>query len=373
MKKCFIAGASHAEFLRRYWQKKPLFARAALHGFADAVTREELFELAARDDIESRLVSRTHGQWQVRHGPFTRNRLRKLPRSGWTLLVQGVDAARRQAARLLESFSFIPYARLDDLMVSYAVPGGGVGPHFDTYDVFLVQGMGERRWRLSAQRDLELVADAPLKLLQKFEAAREYTVAAGDVLYLPPRYAHDGVALTECMTYSVGFRAPAAHELGSRFLEFLQDRLTLEGIYADPGLEPTRRPGRIPLPMLEACEKTLRSLRWSRADIAEFLGRYLTEPKAHVVFKRPQRALGPEPFARSAQRAGVRLSLPSRMLFDARRIFMNGECARATAAAGRALRRLADARELRPPLELGHEARALLYEWYRAGYIEIGS
>jgi len=372
MKKSFLAGLSDAEFLRRHWQKKPLLARNALRSHAGAITRDRLFELAARDGVESRIVTRTRARWHVRHGPFKPGDLRHLPSAGWTLLVQGADLALPQAARLLAEFAFIPYARLDDVMVSYAAPGGGVGPHFDSYDVFLVQGEGERRWRVSAQRDLDLVADAPLRILKDFRPEHEWTLAPGDVLYLPPRYAHDGVALGECVTYSVGFRAPAAQEVGSRFLDFLHDRLALKGQDADPDLEPTRRPALIPADMLKRTAQVLEGLRWSAADVADFAGRYLTEPKPNVVFERPRRPLSQPEFSRRVRRDGVRLALASRMLFRGRRIFMNGEASTPGAAAARTAAQLADARELRPPLTLPVEARALLYAWYRAGYIELG-
>jgi 50S ribosomal protein L16 3-hydroxylase len=369
MKKSFLAGLSHAEFLRRHWQKRPLLARNALRSHAAAVTRHQLFELAGRDGVESRIVTHTRGRWQVRHGPFGRAEIRRLPRSGWTLLVQGVDLELMAAARLLREFAFVPYARLDDVMVSYAAPGGGVGPHFDSYDVFLVQGCGERRWRMSRQQDLDVVADAPLRILQRFSPEREWTVGPGDVLYLPPRCAHEGIALSECITYSIGFRALDAQELGRRFLDFQQDRLALEGRYADPGLAPTRNPGRIPAALLDWSARTLASLRWSQRNVAEFIGLALSEPKPTVVFERPAPRLTPAAFAREIERRGVELALSSRMLYRDRNIFINGERVRAGTAVARTLAKLADARELAPPLHLGAAGRQLLYDWYLAGYI----
>jgi 50S ribosomal protein L16 3-hydroxylase len=371
MKKRFLAGLTNAEFLRRHWQKKPLLARNALDDHVPTITRDRLFALAAREDVESRIVTRTRSRWQVRHGPFDAGMLERLPVRGWTLLVQGADLAVPEAAKLAQKFSFIPYARFDDIMVSYAAPGGGVGPHFDSYDVFLVQGYGERRWRVGAQRDLDLVPDAPLRILANFRPDEEWTLARGDVLYLPPRYAHEGVAADACVTWSVGFRAPAAQELGSRFLDFQHDRLALEGLYADPDLKPARRPARIPQAMLKHASAVLEGLRWANADIAEFTGRFLTEPKAHVVFARPRRARSKHAFARAVERAGARLAPASRMLFHDRLIFMNGEASTPGAAAARIAAKLADARELRPPIALPAEARDLLYAWYLGGYIEI--
>src|SRR5581483_11261207 len=167
--------------------------------------------------------------FRVTHGPFARREIARLPRTSWTLLVQGVDRELPAAAELLRELSFIPYARLDDVMVSYAAPRGGVGPHFDSYDVFLVQTRGVRRWRLARPREFDLDPRAPLRIIRSFEAEEEHVAEPGDVLYVPPRWAHDGIALDECVTCSVGFRAPNAQELGGRFLEFLQDELALDG------------------------------------------------------------------------------------------------------------------------------------------------
>ncbi|HZN27317.1 MAG TPA: cupin domain-containing protein [Burkholderiales bacterium] len=373
MKKNFLGGLTEAEFLRRHWQKKPLLARSALREYAGAFAREELFELAQRDDIESRIVQRTRGRWKVDHGPFAPRDLRRLPRSGWTLLVQGVEVALWQAARLLRQFAFLPYARLDDLMVSYAVPGGGVGPHFDSYDVFLLQSAGRRQWRVSAQRELELLRDVPLKILKNFHPDQEWTLAPGDILYLPPRYAHEGIAVDDCITCSVGFRAPASQELASRFLEFLQDRLQLDGQYADRDLAPTRRPARIPAPMVAHTADVLRKLRWSRRDVVEFLGCYLSEPKDNVVFEPPSRPLTRSGFARRVAQKGVRLSAATRMMYYGGAVFINGEAAEPGAGAARVWTSLADARQLDPPLELPADAWESLYAWYLAGYIGPGS
>ena len=373
MKKRFLAGLSASQFLRAHWQKKPLLACNALAEYVSAIDRDQLIELAGRHTMESRIVICTRGRWLVRHGPFRRRDFDRLPRTGWTLLVQGVDTALESAARLLQAFSFIPYARLDDVMVSYAAPGGGVGPHYDSYDVFLIQALGRRRWRFGRQRDLALVPDAPLKLLANFSPQRDETLGPGDVLYLPPLWAHDGVALDECITCSVGFRAPAAQELESRFLEFVQDRISLEGRYADPDLKPVRDPARLPPALVAKSARTLEKLRWKRDDVSEFLGRHLSEPKLQVVFDRPDPALSATAFAREAAAHGVRLALASRMLFDARRVFVNGEAERLPQRARALLAQLANARRLEGPLALEPAVRGLLYEWYLAGYIHPGS
>jgi 50S ribosomal protein L16 3-hydroxylase len=361
-----------AEFLRRHWQKKPMLARGALPDCAGLLRRETLFELAAREDLESRLVSHSGDRWRVSHGPFTARQLSRLPRSGWTLLVQGVDRALAAVQELSRQFAFIPYARLDDVMVSYAPSGGGVGPHFDSYDVFLLQGSGARRWRVSRQRDLSLVDDAPLRILRRFRPSREWLLHSGDLLYLPPRWAHDGQAVEACITYSIGFRAPRAQELGQRFLEFLQDRIRLEGMYSDPGLKPQRRPARLPDDMLRNARRTLERIRWGDAHSVQFLGCYLSEPKDPVVFARPHRPLPERAFGAQAARRGVRLVPQTRMLFRGNTLFINGEAHPAGASAARLLSRLADRRSLPPLRRADRESVGLLYRWYRAGYVTPG-
>ncbi|MGE5338274.1 MAG: cupin domain-containing protein, partial [Gemmatimonadota bacterium] len=199
---------SVAEFMRRYWQRRPVLLRQVLPGLASPVSRERLLALAGSGEVESRLVTSFNGRWRLRHGPFDATDLPARSRENWTLLVQGVDLHDEAARALLDTFRFLPDARLDDLMASYATDGGGVGPHVDSYDVFLVQAQGRRRWRISRQRNLAPLPGLPLKILAKFAPAREWVLQPGDALYLPPGVAHEGVAIGECITCSVGFRAP---------------------------------------------------------------------------------------------------------------------------------------------------------------------
>lgn len=371
MTKDRLGGLSIKHFLRRHWQKTPLLVRGALPQFSDLLQRDALFTLAARDDLDARLVMRLGSSWRVRHGPFSRRELGRLPGSGWTLLVQGIDRVLPSASELLQHFSFLSHARLDDVMVSYAPPGGGVGPHFDSYDVFLLQLQGIRRWRVSRQRDLSLVEGAPLRILRRFRATQEWRLHPGDMLYLPPRYAHEGTAVTNGMTCSIGFRAPDAQELGTRFLEFLQDELRIHGTYQDPGLRPRRHPALLDDVMVRKLKRMLSRIRWSTADTERFLGSYLTEPKPNVVFARP-RPMTKRAFARRAARDGVRLALASRMLFRKGTFFINGEAHPVRRTAALTLRRLADKRRLPAGAANGAETLSALYEWYRAGYLELG-
>ncbi|MEP7329019.1 MAG: cupin domain-containing protein, partial [Betaproteobacteria bacterium] len=195
-----LGGHTPAAFLRRFWQKEALLVRGAIPDFAGLHTRATLFALAGRDDVEARLLVRSGRAWTLEHGPFPARLLRTLPAVDWTLLVQGVNLESDAADTLLRRFAFLPFARLDDLMVSYAAPGGGVGPHFDSYDVFLLQGFGRRRWRYGRQQDLALRPGLPVKILRRFVPQHDTVLAPGDMLYLPPAYAHDGIAVDACTT-----------------------------------------------------------------------------------------------------------------------------------------------------------------------------
>jgi 50S ribosomal protein L16 3-hydroxylase len=373
MRKKFLAGLGAAQFLQQHWQRAPLVARDALPEYSPIVTRARLLELARREDLESTLVTRARGRWIVRNGPFTSRDFARLPHRGWTLLVHGVDLALKEAARLAREFAFIPYARFDDVMVSYAAPEGGVGPHYDSYDVFLLQGQGRRRWRVGHQASLELVPHAPLKILRRFVPDREWELHAGDLLYVPPKWAHDGVAIEECITYSVGFRAPHAQELGERFLDYLRDRVVLEGMYEDAGSTPTREPALVPARMTRASAATLERLRWSVQDVTDFLGSYLSEPRPQVVFTRPRPLVAETEFMRQARNNGLALAAATRMLYRGATVFVNGESVTCPSPALSTLKKLANDRELAAPLLLDSAACRLLYAWYRAGYVELAA
>jgi len=365
-----LGGHTTSAFLRRYWHKEALLVGGAIAGFPALLTREQLFGLAARGDVQSRLVERARGRYTQHDGPFRRARLARLPARNWTLLVQGVNLHDDAADALLRRFAFIPYARLDDLMISYAAPGGGVGPHFDSYDVFLLQAAGRRRWRYGRQQDMRLLPDAPLRILRHFTPQHDVTLAAGDMLYLPPGYAHDGVALDECMTCSIGFRAPAHQELAEAFVDHLRDTLDVPGRYADPDLRSTRTPARIDAHMQRRVAQALAAIRWNRDEVARFLGRHLTEPKAEVVFTwggdRTRAA-----FARRIARVGVALDRRTQLLYDDARCYMNGEDAPMPASAATALAQLADRRALAAEacVALSPETIDLLYDWHRHGFL----
>jgi 50S ribosomal protein L16 3-hydroxylase len=363
-----LGGLSISDFFRDYWHKRPLLVRGAIPGFAGLLSAAELRALAGRERVESRIIRQGRGGWKLADGPFTTAAFDALPTRDWTLLVQSVDHHLPAAAALLEQFSFLPRARLDDLMISYAAPGGGVGPHFDAYDVFLLQGPGQRRWRISAQQDLELIDGLPLKILARFVPQDEYVLEPGDMLYLPPHYAHDGAAVGECMTYSIGFRAPTWEEVTDGFLDFLRDEADLEGRYADPDLRPSAHSAELPDTLLEKFRTALERLRWDDALIADFAGRYFSEPRHNVVFEPPKRPLGAATFARKISTHGLRLDARTRFLFQDTRFYINGEDLGASGTERAQLIALADQRHL-PAGDYDDALTALFLDWYRAGWL----
>jgi 50S ribosomal protein L16 3-hydroxylase len=341
-------------------------------GFRDPVSVAELFRIASSQDAESRVVRRDGRRWRLAQGPFSVAELRDMPARDWTLLVQGVNHFVPLADRLMRQFAFVPYARLDDVMVSYAAPGGGVGPHADSYDVFLMQGRGRRRWRIARPTDGRLDPRAPLKILANFVPEAEWILAPGDLLYLPPGWEHDGVALEPCLTYSIGFRAPTAQELAVAYLQFLEDHVKRVGRYRDPGIPPQRHPARLGDDLVARCRRLLRGLPGTRAEQVRFLGRYLSEPKPHVAFGKPAPALGERAFARALLRRGARLAPATIMLYRGRRLFVNGD-ETAIGAAGGVLRRLADRRTLPPATRIAPATAALMHTWYLSGYLALGA
>ena len=360
-------------FLKEYWHKKPLLIRGAIPNFEGFLTPNELAGLACEEDVQSRLVSYQKKQWKLEQGPFPEKRFAKLPERDWTLLVQSVNHHMQEGNDLLQQFNFIPHARLDDLMVSYAPDGGGVGPHFDSYDVFLLQGCGQRLWRMSEQKDLSLVAGAPLRILRNFHSEQEWTLSAGDMLYLPPHVAHWGIAIGDCMTYSIGFRAPSAQELSGEFLNYLQMRRELSGRYSDPDLTVQSHPAEISAGMIKKVDSILDGLKWNEEDVARFLGQYLSEPKSHVVFEPPP-SMTLKTFCKRIAFYGIKLSYKSQLLKAQDSFYLNGEVLEVDQDSVDLMMKLADGRQLSSD-ELSEAVMAhenlvdQLYDWYLAGWL----
>jgi len=271
-----------AAFCRDYWQKKPLLIRNPWKAWANPLHPDEFAGLACEKYIESRLVVQAGEGWQVEHGPFAETRFGKLDDKPWTLLIQAVDHHVPDVAALLEPFRFVPNWRIDDVMVSYATDGGGVGPHFDQYDVFLVQGLGRRRWQVGAACDAAtaLLPHDELRLLARFEAADEWILEPGDILYLPPRVAHNGIAIgDDCMTYSIGFRAPARSELIAYWCDHVLAEIRDEDRYEDPDLAVQGNAGEISARALDRLYAMMSERMLDRDSFARWFGQHTSMPK----------------------------------------------------------------------------------------------
>jgi len=358
-----LGRTSPREFMARHWQRRPLLVRRAFQDFAPPISRTELFALAARDGVESRLVRNTARDWSLAHGPFARSELPPVRQRGWTLLVQGVDLHHAAAHDLLSRFRFVPDARLDDLMISWASDGGGVGPHVDSYDVFLLQAHGHRRWRIARRFDAALDERAPLKVLRRFVAEEEYVLQPGDMLYLPPNWAHEGIAIGgDCMTCSIGLRAPKRGDLAAELAQRLGESYDDATLYRDAGQRATKSPAGIPTALARFAADALRRLAARPAAVERALGEVLSEPKAHVWFTKH----------RAPQRLGaIELDRRTRMLYDKHHVFINGEAVGVRGMDAALLRRLADERALdaRAVRAASPAVRKLLAEWFAAGWL----
>ena len=378
-----LGDISPAEFMRKYWQKKPCIIRNAIPNFKPLLSRQELFALSQNQDVESRLIVSNGDKWSLAHGPMTAKQIPSIKKPNWTLLVQGVDLHDSAVNELKNRFRFAPDARLDDLMISYATDGGGVGPHFDSYDVFLLQAHGTRRWRIGKQKDGTLQANVPLRILSNFKPELTFDLEPGDMLYLPPRYAHDGVAIGECMTYSIGFKVPKQVDLGRELLlryadavdeENLPDeeltkpvKLKPEVLYRDADQEATPNPAQIPTALLEFAQQAITKAMADPDALARHLGEHLSEPKSNVWFDTPEGAV------KLSRKRGVKLALQSQMMFDKRHIFLNGESWRAAGKDAKLMQKLANQRFLDASdlVKASEDAIGLLQDWLEQGWLEI--
>ncbi len=359
-----LAGLTPGEFMRRHWQRRPLLVRGAIPKLRPPLSRTDLFALAARDDVESRLVRNTaRAGWSLERGPIARAALPPLRRPGWTLLVQGVDLHHDAAHALLQRFRFVPDARLDDLMISWASEGGGVGAHVDSYDVFLLQASGRRRWRIARDFDATLDSSAPLKVLRRFVAEQDYVLEPGDLLYLPPNWAHEGVAEGgDCMTCSIGMRAPRSGALAGELVQRLAETYEDAKLYRDAGQHATDSPAAIPPALAKFAGEAVQRLASRPRAVARALGEVLSEPKANVWFRKTG----------AAWRVGaVSLDRRTRMLYDARYVFVNGESVAVRGADAALLRRLANTRVLdeNAVRAASPTIAGLLAEWFGAGWL----
>ena len=307
-----LGGITAREFLRDYWQKKPLLIRQAIPDFQSPIDADELAGLALEEEVESRLVlEKGERPWELRRGPFAEDAFSTLPEREWTLLVQAVDQFVPEVAELLEQFRFLPSWRIDDVMISFAAPGGSVGPHFDNYDVFLLQAQGKRNWKIGQMCSAEspLLQHADLRILAEFEESAEWVLEPGDMLYLPPRLAHFGIAEDDCMTYSVGFRAPSAAEVLTHFTDFLAQYLTDEERYTDADAQPVSDPHQIQSDALDRLKSLLAEHMSDERMLLTWFGQFMTEPRYPELVAGEE--LGEDDFINSLQDGAILVRNPS--------------------------------------------------------------
>ncbi|MBT8129901.1 MAG: cupin domain-containing protein [Gammaproteobacteria bacterium] len=289
---CTFPGDISVEtFLQEYWQKQPLLIRNAFPGIENPLTPDELAGLACEDEINARIVFERHeqGNWHVQHGPFDEQDFEELPENNWTLLVTDVEKHVPEARALIDHFRFIPDWRIDDLMVSFAPKGGSVGPHTDAYDVFLIQTHGQRRWMINSDYDDACLEGTELRILAHFSAAQEWVLEPGDMLYLPPNIAHHGVALNECMTCSVGFRAPATSNLVSEYAECIASGIEHSLRYEDPELVCQPNPAEIDTHALARVKAIVaEQLTVTDDSFLRWFGEYCSEPRSGMQNDMPQ-------------------------------------------------------------------------------------
>ena len=339
---------SNDVFLKKYWQKKPLLIRDAIKNFKSPITKKDLFRIAQNENAISRLIEFKRGIWQVKYGPFKKLDLPKKINTPWTILVQNMNHHLPFAESFLNLFKFIPYARLDDLMVSFATKKGSVGPHFDSYDVFLFQAKGEREWKISEQKKFSLDKKSAIKIITNFKVKNTWVLKPGDLLYLPPNVGHWGVSQSDdCLTYSIGFRAPGTFEIQSKFLDFIQDNLITNknDLYRDPNLNLQKNPAEINSNMIKKIQRIVNQLCWNTNSINNFIGQLLTEPIEGAVFE-TSKSMTAEVFIKDLIKKPLKLNPKTRMLFIKNNFFINGELIEADKKSIMYLKQLANDREI---------------------------
>lgn len=336
------------DFLKNYWQKKPLLIKNAIANFESPITESDLFTIAQNEEAVSRLIEYKQDIWQVKYGPFKKSDLPKKTNIPWTILVQNINHYLPFAESFLNLFKFIPYARLDDLMISYATKKGSVGPHFDSYDVFLFQAQGIREWKISDQKKFTLDKKSSIKIITNFKSKNSWVLKPGDMLYLPPNIGHWGISQSDdCLTYSIGFRAPATFEIQSKFLDFIQDHLIANEneIYKDPNLAPQKNPAEISSNMTKAMRNIVDRLRWDKSSINHFIGQLLSEPIENSIFE-TRKPLSLKAFEKRIVNKTLKLNSKTRMLFIKNNFYVNGEFLKIDKKYTLFLKQLANDREI---------------------------
>lgn len=371
-----IASVPVEQFMKEDWHIKPRLFKQAFPQFEPLCDVDTIAEMASDEDIESRLIQHSKAGWTLEHGPF--EELPPMTQKAWTVLVQGIDHHLPEAYDLLQQFRFIPDARLDDVMLSLASDGGGVGPHYDSYDVFLLQMHGKRRWKIGPLQDSELEENVPLKILKNFQPTEEFLLEPGDMLYLPPNYGHDGVAEGPCSTLSIGFRAPSKAEVLAGILRDLADQLEKDpvmanSLFSDPGRGVVQtNPAEIPDDMLNFGVELMSNFTADKLQIQGSIACMLTEPKPHVYFSNNTEDQEiPEIISVLCER-GIALCMKTKMLFKHSSFFINGDTVNPTAALTvKQLQMLANQREMEP-FDSAEALKNPEFQYFLIGFAKAG-
>ena len=360
------------KFLKDYWQKQPLLVRDGLdHTFLD-LTLDDLIRHSQDPKCPTRFIRKEGSRYFVRYGPVSQKFIKSLPNRDWTFLVQGINCVDRRAAALLQKYSFLPYARLDDVMVSFSAPGGGVGPHFDSYDVFLVQGDGRRTWQVSSQHDGQLIGNSDLKILKNFSSEGYCTLEKGDILYLPPHFAHHGVGDSDAFTFSIGFRAPDFTKLKVDFLDYLDNKKLIEKMYEDPNILPTKYPGKIPDKLVRDTNQILEKLRWNKDDIRIFLGENLSMSNDDQDDASPK-TITWKTFWSGLHKGLYEVNRSIRMMYSGNYFFIAGQTFTLENETIGDFKRIADSRSIGKPRSLHNETKKILFEFAKHNWILLRS
>lgn len=370
-----IADISVEQFMKEDWHTRPRLFRQAFPGFEPLCDFDTIAEMASDEDIESRLIEHSKSGWALQNGPF--DELPPMTKKAWTVLVQGIDHHLPEAYDLLQLFRFIPDARLDDVMLSLASDGGGVGPHYDSYDVFLLQMHGKRRWKIGPLQNMDLEEGVPLKILKNFEPTEEFVLEPGDMLYLPPNYGHDGVAEGICSTLSIGFRAPTQAEVLSGILRDMADQIDntpamQSALFSDPRRGIQKNPAELPDDLLNFGAKLFAEYTPEMSQIQRSLGCLLTEPKPHVYFVNNTEDQEIPEIIGVLKERGIALSMKTKMLFKDKFFYINGEAVNPTGdITVKQLQMLANQREM----DTSAATEALKnpeFQYFLLGFVKAG-
>ncbi|WP_109126804.1 cupin domain-containing protein [Dyella sp. C11] len=370
-------GMSPAQFLRDYWQKRPLLIRQAFPDFVSPIEPDDLAGLAMEETALSRLIihDENRDRWKVKTGPLTEKDFASTPNKNWTLLVQDVDKWDADVAGLLEHFTFLPSWRVDDIMISYAEPGGGVGAHVDQYDVFLLQGLGQRHWAIDTNPDApkDFRPDVELKQLATFDPDHEWLLEPGDMLYLPPGVPHDGVAFGgPCLTLSLGMRAPSRAELTGDLADYLAERLPDELRYTDPDLAPAKAAGEIDKAALTRLREAMPfAAALDDVTLTDWFGRFITRYRSAQMPVPPEKEVTSSALGKQLEGGASLLRHPWARMAWARgkrgaTLFVNGH---AYPAAARLAEQLCGEREFTPGQPIAEDELALLLALVNDGHL----